>query len=50
MHKGPGNSGSSTIAMSEELSTIVEGRYDINGFDPRYVSSRGLVSEDDAES
>ncbi|KAF8599726.1 alpha/beta-hydrolase [Ceratobasidium sp. AG-I] len=38
---GPGNSGSGTIAMSEELSTIVEGRYDIIGFDPRGVNLTG---------
>lgn len=35
VHKGPGGSGSGSITMSEELSAIVEGRYDIIGFDPR---------------
>ncbi|KAF8599728.1 alpha/beta-hydrolase [Ceratobasidium sp. AG-I] len=38
---GPGGSGSSTIAMSEEISTILEGRYDIIGFDPRGVNLTG---------
>jgi hypothetical protein len=38
MTKGPGGSGSEWIAdAGQELSTIVEGRYDIIGFDPRYV-------------
>jgi hypothetical protein len=38
MIKGPGGSGAGWIVSAgEELSTIVEGRYDIIGFDPRYV-------------
>jgi hypothetical protein len=35
--KGPGGSGGGWISGSEAMSTIVEGRYDIIGFDPRYV-------------
>ncbi|CAE6536889.1 unnamed protein product [Rhizoctonia solani] len=36
---GPGGSGSVTVVESgEELSTILEGRYDIIGFDPRLVT------------
>ncbi|KAG8736480.1 hypothetical protein FRC10_009289 [Ceratobasidium sp. 414] len=40
LHIGPGVSGTAWIEMAgEELSTIVEGRYDIIGFDPRLVKT-----------
>ncbi|KAG9122567.1 hypothetical protein FRC07_001005 [Ceratobasidium sp. 392] len=39
---GPGGSGSMFIALAgEELSSVVDGRYDIIGFDPRAVNLTG---------
>ncbi|KAL5639317.1 hypothetical protein ACGC1H_006732 [Rhizoctonia solani] len=39
---GPGGSGSATVAvLGARLSTIVDGRYDIIGFDPRAVNLTG---------
>ena len=36
MHQGPGGSGSALVALAGEgISKIVDGRYDILGFDPR---------------
>ncbi|CAE6460930.1 unnamed protein product [Rhizoctonia solani] len=39
---GPGGSGSSTVeALGEYISTMLDGRYDIIGFDPRAVNLTG---------